>query len=137
LTHPQKDSNLHFLVWVHYNNKFVELLDTVFMVLRKKHQQITFLHMYHHLLIIWSWFFVCKYACGGDAYFGMFCNSLIHVFMYSYYGLALLKINTPWKKMVNKSSNGSVCCLLCSLFKCNDHWCLSFLFMLASSLGYA
>jgi len=93
-----KGFKIAFLVWVHYNNKFIELLDTVFMVLRKKHQQITFLHMYHHILIIWAWFFVCKYACGGDAYFGMFCNSLIHVFMYSYYGLALLKINTPWKK---------------------------------------
>ena len=28
--------NISFLVWAHYNNKYVELLDTVFMVLRKK-----------------------------------------------------------------------------------------------------
>jgi hypothetical protein len=40
-------------VWVHYNNKYVELLDTVWMVLKKKNDQVSFLHCYHHLLLIW------------------------------------------------------------------------------------
>jgi len=93
-----KGFRLAFLIWVHYNNKYVELLDTVFMALRKKNEQMTFLHMYHHILIMWAWYLVCKYACGGDAYFGMLCNSFVHVLMYSYYLFALLKINTPWKR---------------------------------------
>lgn len=29
-----------FIVWVHYNNKFVELLDTTWMLLRKKDKQV-------------------------------------------------------------------------------------------------
>jgi hypothetical protein len=29
-----------FLIWVHYNNKFVELLDTLWMLLRKKNRQV-------------------------------------------------------------------------------------------------
>jgi GNS1/SUR4 family len=29
-----------FVIWVHYNNKYVELLDTLWMLLRKKTQQV-------------------------------------------------------------------------------------------------
>lgn len=35
---------ISLLVWVHYNNKFVELLDTVWMVLRKKNEQVRACH---------------------------------------------------------------------------------------------
>jgi hypothetical protein len=35
---------------------------------------------------------------GGDVYFGALINSWIHVMMYSYYTLSLLKIPCPWKK---------------------------------------
>lgn len=41
------------VLWLHYNNKFVELLDSVFMILRKKNEQLSFLHCYHHALLIW------------------------------------------------------------------------------------
>jgi len=34
----------------------------------------------------------------GDSYFGALFNSWIHVMMYSYYALSLLKIPCPWKK---------------------------------------
>ena len=29
-----------WIIWVHYNNKYVELLDTLWMLLRKKDQQV-------------------------------------------------------------------------------------------------
>lgn len=32
-----------FIIWVHYNNKFVELLDTLWMILRKKDRQVRLL----------------------------------------------------------------------------------------------
>lgn len=91
---------ISFLVWVHYNNKYVELLDTLFMVLRKKNNQISFLHCYHHILLIWAWFFCIKIESGGDCYFGATVNSGIHVIMYAYYTLALLNIPCPWKKQI-------------------------------------
>ena len=63
----------------------MEYIDSLFMVLRRKNDQLSFLHCYHHLLMGWAWYAVVKYACGGDAYFGAIMNSFIHVVMYSYY----------------------------------------------------
>ena len=40
---------------------------------------------------------------GGDAYFGALLNSFIHVLMYSYYALSLLKIPCPWKKYLTQA----------------------------------
>ena len=88
------------LVWVHYNNKYVELLDTLWMILKKKDKQISLLHCYHHVLLIWAWFFVCKIEAGGDCYFGATVNSFIHVIMYAYYTSAMFKIPCPWKKWI-------------------------------------
>uniref|UniRef100_A0A1A9ZAM9 Elongation of very long chain fatty acids protein n=1 Tax=Glossina pallidipes TaxID=7398 RepID=A0A1A9ZAM9_GLOPL len=43
--------------WWYIMNKIVDLLDTMFMILRKKNHQITFLHVYHHsAMIVISWF---------------------------------------------------------------------------------
>jgi len=120
--------NISFLIWIHYNNKYVELLDTVWMILRKKNKQISFLHCYHHILLIWAWFFVCKVEAGGDSYFGATVNSSIHVIMYGYYTLALLNIPCPWKKWITTCQMLQFCiCLSQSiyvLYKGNMHWSL-------------
>lgn len=103
---------ISFLVWIHYNNKYVELLDTVWMVLRKKNDQISFLHCYHHVLLIWSWFMVCKVQLGGDTYFGATVNSFIHIIMYGYYTLALMGFSCPWKKWITTCQMGQFCLVL-------------------------
>lgn len=91
-----------FGLWLHYNNKYVELLDTLFMVLRKKGEQVSFLHVYHHVLLVWSWFVAIKLCCGGDAYFGSAFNSFVHFWMYAYYACALLGVPAPWKKFLTQ-----------------------------------
>lgn len=40
---------------------------------------------------------------GGDAYFGALLNSWIHVMMYSYYTLSLLKFSCPWKRYLTQA----------------------------------
>ena len=40
---------------------------------------------------------------GGDSYFGALLNSWIHVLMYAYYALTLLKISCPWKKYLTQA----------------------------------
>lgn len=43
-------------VWWYFAAKIIELLDTVFFVLRKKNRQISFLHLYHHTMMpICAW----------------------------------------------------------------------------------
>ncbi len=39
----------------------------------------------------------------GDAYFGALLNSWIHVMMYSYYALSLLKFSCPWKRYLTQA----------------------------------
>lgn len=51
-------------VWLYYICKITELLDTVFFVLRKKQNQITFLHVYHHTLMPFCGFVGLKYFAG-------------------------------------------------------------------------
>jgi len=92
--------HLSFLIWLHYNNTYFELLDTAFILLRKKFRRITFLHVYQRLLMVWSWFIVCKFACGGDSYFPAVVHSAVHVVTYSYYLLAILQCPLPRKERV-------------------------------------
>ncbi|XP_040195632.1 elongation of very long chain fatty acids protein 7 isoform X2 [Rana temporaria] len=76
--------------WLYYFSKFIELLDTVFFVLRKKNSQITFLHVYHHSIMPWTWWFGVKFAAGGLGTFHALVNSVVHVIMYTYYGMSAL-----------------------------------------------
>lgn len=92
-----------FAIWVHYSNKYLEFLDTYFMVLRGRMDQVSFLHVYHHTTIAWAWWAGFYLFPGGDSYFGALCNSLIHVMMYSYYALALFKISCPWKRFLTQA----------------------------------
>eukprot|EP00977_Amphora_coffeiformis_P027903 scaffold34659_cov180-Amphora_coffeaeformis.AAC.2 len=92
-----------YAVWVHYCDKYLEFMDTYFMVLRGKMDQVSFLHVYHHVSISLAWWFALKASPGGDSYFGALVNSWIHVMMYSYYTLALLKIPCPWKRYLTQA----------------------------------
>ncbi|NP_001181184.1 very long chain fatty acid elongase 7 isoform X1 [Macaca nemestrina] len=76
--------------WLYYFSKFVELLDTIFFVLRKKNNQVTFLHVFHHTIMPWTWWFGVKFAAGGLGTFHALLNTAVHVVMYSYYGLSAL-----------------------------------------------
>ena len=101
-------------VWLYYICKITELLDTVFFVLRKKQNQITFLHLYHHTLMPICGFIGLKYfagelrwndrsqweltnncvfhdiVLGGHGTLLGLINSFIHVIMYTYYLLAAM-----------------------------------------------
>lgn len=72
-------------------SKFVDLLDTVFFVLRKRQQQITLLHFYHHTSVaLFSWITIRLCAVCKPAVPFALINSFLHVLMYSYYGLSAL-----------------------------------------------
>lgn len=59
-------------------------------MLRKNQHQLTFLHVYHHtVMVLWSFYYL-KYAFGEQGVAIGFMNSFVHVIMYSYYLLAAL-----------------------------------------------
>ncbi|XP_069741578.1 very long chain fatty acid elongase 5-like [Narcine bancroftii] len=73
----------YFMYWL---VKHVELLDTVFMILRHRNRQISFLHVYHH----WSMLLLSDltyhyYPWPAIAPF-LLLNSVVHIFLYFYYG---------------------------------------------------
>ncbi|XP_061653107.1 uncharacterized protein LOC133488791 isoform X2 [Phyllopteryx taeniolatus] len=74
--------------WMFYLSKYVEFCDTMFFILRKKNSQLTFLHVYHHSTMILNCWLGLKYTPGGQSFMCGMLNSLVHVAMYLYYGLA-------------------------------------------------
>ncbi|XP_037298932.1 elongation of very long chain fatty acids protein-like [Manduca sexta] len=95
-----------FGTYLYLAAKFTELLDTIFFVLRKKDSQVTFLHLYHHTVMVIGTWVLLKYWPSHTLIFIGFLNSLVHVFMYTYYGLAALGPNVAkylgWKKYMTK-----------------------------------
>ena len=53
-------------LWWYYISKLVEFLDTVFFILRKKDNQISFLHVYHHASMFPIWWIGVKWVPGGQ-----------------------------------------------------------------------
>ncbi|KAK7089276.1 hypothetical protein V1264_024822 [Littorina saxatilis] len=76
--------------WWFFFSKVIELMDTIFFVCRKKWDQITFLHVYHHCSMIVNWWLGVKYIAGGQSFFPGMLNSFVHVIMYTYYALAAI-----------------------------------------------
>jgi len=72
----------NFGVWVFCIFKIPELLDTFFLLVRKK--PVPFLHWYHHVSVLaYCWFANCVLAPTG--FFFAFLNSFVHTIMYYYY----------------------------------------------------
>lgn len=103
----QAGHRLGLLIWIQYNNKYVlsrsfthrsrylELLDTIFIILRKKFNRVSTLHMYQKLLQLWFWYLVCKRNCGGDFYFPAMTNSFVNIFTYGFYLISLVGVSVP------------------------------------------
>jgi len=81
-----------FWAWAFVLSKVVELMDTVFIVLRK--QPLIFLHWYHHLtVLLYSWYSYGDYIAPARWFVVM--NYLVHSFMYTYYALKSLRWRIP------------------------------------------
>ncbi|XP_069705053.1 very long chain fatty acid elongase 7-like isoform X2 [Periplaneta americana] len=76
--------------WCFFLSKLVELIDTIFFVMRKKQRQITFLHVFHHVMVPFVVWFHNKYMPGPQALVVAVLNSSVHVFMYTYYMLSAM-----------------------------------------------
>ncbi len=89
-------------MWWFWFSKFIEMLDSVFFMLRGKYNQLSFLHIYHHSSMFLIFWIVANFYPGGNSMFGAANNSIIHIIMYTYYFIAALgpeyKKYLGWKK---------------------------------------
>ncbi|XP_022229614.2 elongation of very long chain fatty acids protein 4 [Drosophila obscura] len=93
----------YFLFWL----KTSELLETVIFVLRKKQNQVSNLHIFHHFSTLTLIYILIHYNRNGlAAYYVVFLNSLVHIIMYSYYLVTavadkgVIRALTPVKKSI-------------------------------------
>jgi len=95
------DELTEWVVFVHYLSKYLDWFDTFFIITRKRRQQLSFLHVYHHATIgmIWGWL---SYTGNGNgtASYGAFINSVTHVIMYAHYGWTSMGFRNPLKRFV-------------------------------------
>lgn len=66
-------------------NKYVDLTDTVLFVLRKKRSQITFLHLFHHVVMVAWPSTTLHLPIDAESMVAGIVNCVVHVIMYSYY----------------------------------------------------
>ena len=79
------------IAYLYWWSKFLDLLDTVFFVVRKKYSHISFLHLYHHTCVpVFGWLCLKHNAVMPATALFALVNSLVHTIMYSYYALSAL-----------------------------------------------
>lgn len=92
--------------YMYYIAKIVDLLDTVFFILRKKNGHVSFLHIYHHSLMVAVMYVAVNFVPGGHSWLLATINSLVHVAMYAYYLLASARPQLAtlhdWKRLVTQ-----------------------------------
>lgn len=86
-----------FFCWLFALSKYLELVDTLLLILRKR--PVNFLHWYHHTtVLIYTWFCLVIMSPPG-AIFGA-VNAFVHSIMYFYYFLASTGSRPSWGKLV-------------------------------------
>lgn len=68
-------------IWWYYLSKGIEFCDTLFFILRKKNNQLSFLHIYHHSTMFAFWFVGAKWVPGGSSLSAAIVNCFIHIVM--------------------------------------------------------
>ncbi|KAH8328599.1 hypothetical protein KR067_011484, partial [Drosophila pandora] len=104
LDHPHKDYE-RYLCNIYGINKFLDLSETIFFVLRKKDKQLTFLHLFHHsIMASIGYIVVTIHGYGGLLFPACTLNAFVHVVMYTYYYLSSVSSSVQksiwWKKYI-------------------------------------
>lgn len=110
-----------FFMYLHYLSKYIDYIDTIIIVLRKKDNQLTFLHLYHHSTISIIWGIILNANLANQiSYFGCLINSFIHSIMYSHYLYSSFGLINPYKKYITKAQiTQFILCILHSIYVIN------------------
>lgn len=90
--------------------KFFDFFDTLFFILHKKNDHVSWLHVYHHAIMPIPVWIGIRFIGGSPGIFDACLNATIHVIMYSYYLLTGLGPRFRkflfWKKYLTKMQLG-------------------------------
>lgn len=93
-----------FWVCLFIFSKYLELIDTVFLVMRKR--KVRFLHWYHHFSVLLYCWHAYTWEMPTGLYFAAM-NYTVHAVMYFYYFLSgVLKKPPDWALLVRPSCLG-------------------------------
>ncbi|KAJ8907199.1 hypothetical protein NDN08_003680 [Rhodosorus marinus] len=99
LSSSRVPNRIYYWMYIFYISKFYELIDTVIIVARKR--ELTLLHVWHHSSVIFeTWLWIDQ--GWTHASIGVWFNTLVHIFMYSYFCASILKIKVPWRKHITQ-----------------------------------
>lgn len=88
------------LCWWIFMLKVLDLTETVTFVMRKKYNQISTLHVFHHMgTFAFSWVFL-KFAFQKFFLFIIVLNTMVHVVMYAYYCISTFPVCNTFSKAV-------------------------------------
>merc|ERR1719235_826288 len=77
------------LLWIFYLSKILDFFDTFFIIVGKKWEQLSFLHVYHHWSIFLFYWLNANVNYDGDIYLTIILNGFIHFVMYTYYFISM------------------------------------------------
>ncbi|KAG4080180.1 hypothetical protein HA402_008251 [Bradysia odoriphaga] len=94
---------------LYYTLKCCDLIETIIFVLRKKANQVSMLHVYHHMMVIIGTYIELVFSPSGHNMLPGLMNCCVHAVMYSYYFMSayhpdLMKLEAfkRWKKTVTQ-----------------------------------
>ena len=68
-------------LWFYYFSKAIEFFNTIFMVIRKRFTQITFLHVFHHSTMLLIWWIVMTWIPVKENFVNLIKLKLINMFI--------------------------------------------------------
>jgi elongation of very long chain fatty acids protein 6 len=88
---------LPFFAFVFAASKYVELFDTVLMIVKRPRRNVIFLHWYHHCTVLLFTWYTAAWGTTAGIFF-VVVNATVHSFMYYFYFRGALGGRISWSK---------------------------------------
>lgn len=100
------------LLWLFYISKALDFVDTFTIVLQKRWNQLSFLHVYHHSSIFLFYWLLLRRGYDGDIFLTITLNGAIHAIMYTYYFVSMHTKDIWWKKYLTQMQMVQFCTMI-------------------------